>query len=75
MSETPQRIESLGEITTPECRPAARGGVWLWAVAKHRQPVAPQWISIHLPGESPAVKVQETPSGEFKLRLRRPYIQ
>jgi hypothetical protein len=51
VSETPQRIESLGEITTPECRPAARGSVWLWAVAKHRYPVALQWISTLLPGE------------------------
>ena len=75
VSETPQRIESLGEITTKECRTAARGSVWLWAVAKHGQPVVLQWISIILPGESPEVEVRETPFGGFKLQLRLPCVQ
>jgi len=67
VSETPQRIESLGETTTQERRPATRGGVRLRALAKHGQPVAPQWISIPLPGGSlaPSVNIPETPFGGF----------
>ena len=75
VSETPQRSESLGEITTQECRPASRGSVWLWALAKHGQPVALQWVSILLPGETSDIEVRETPFGGFKLRLRRLCVQ
>ena len=71
ISETLQRIRNLGEITTKECCTAARGSVWLWALAKHGQPVALQWISDRLPGQSQDVEFRETPFGGFKLRLRR----
>ena len=75
VSEIPQRIESLGKITTQERRPAARGGVWIWALAKRGQPVVLQWIPIPLPGGSPEAEIREAPFGGFKLRLRWPYIQ
>ena len=75
VSEIPQGIEGFGKITTQERRPAARGGVWIWALAKRGHPVVLQWISIPLPGGSPEVEIRETPFGAFKLRLRRPYIQ
>lgn len=66
ISETPQGIESLGEITTQERRPTARGGVWLRSIAEHGQPVVPQWITIPLPCASPNVElVRETSVGGF----------
>ena len=56
-SETPQGIESLGEVTTQERRSATWGGVWLRTLAKHGQPVVWQWISVPLSCPSPEVEL------------------
>lgn len=72
-SETSKRIENLGEITSQEHRSVTRGGVWLWTLAQHGQPMVRRRISIPLPGGAPDIYGQETPFGGFKLWLGLAY--